>query len=54
MSIKSDKTKCMVVSSSTEDQNWNPELKAGGVEIEPVKEYKFLGIVIRNNLLFVT
>ena len=54
MSINADKTKCMVISSSTGDQNWNPELEAGGVEIEPVKEYRFLGIVIRNNLLFVT
>ena len=54
MSINADKTKCMVISSSTGDQNWNPELEADGVEIEPVKEYRFLGIVIRNNLLFVT
>ena len=54
MSINADKTKCMVISSSTADQKWNPELEAGGRAIEPVKEYRFLVIVITNNLLFVT
>ena len=52
MSINADKTKCMVISSSTEDQKWNPKLKAAGTEIEPTKVYRFLGTMIDNNLWF--
>ena len=52
MSINVDKTKCMVISSSTQDQGWNPELTAHGKEIEPVKDMRFLGITISNNMWF--
>ena len=52
MSINVDKTKCMVISSSYQDQQWNPQLEANGKAIEPVKTYPFLGNTINNNLLF--
>ena len=52
MSINVDKTKCMVISSSYQDQQWNPQLEAMGKAIEPVKAYPFLGNTINNNLRF--
>ena len=52
MSINVDKTKCMVISSSYQDQQWNPQLEANGKAIEPVKVYPFLGNTINNNLRF--
>ena len=52
MSINVDKTKCMVISSSHQDQQWNPQFEAMGKAIKPVKAYPFLGNTTSNNLWF--
>ena len=52
MTVNASKTKTMVITSSTKDQEWNPDLTAGEMDIAPVKEYKFLGVTINNNMRF--
>ena len=52
MKVNASKTKAMVITSSTKDQEWNPDLIAGEMDIAPLKEYKFLGITINNNMRF--
>ena len=52
MKVNEDKTKGMVISSSTNDTSWDPQLTAGEQKVEFTKDYKFLGITIDNSLRF--
>ena len=52
MVLNSDKTQVMVLSTSPEDNNWKPELLLDGKKLKVVKEYRFLGIIIDNQLRF--
>ena len=52
MKINASKTKSMVIASSTQDQKWDPTLKAGDKPIKLEQEYKFLGINISADLRF--
>ena len=50
MKVSTDKTKALMISSSAEDKMWNPEFMAGDDKIENVREHKFLGITIDQDL----
>ena len=52
MCLNADKTQVMVISSSRKDTNWLPELHLEERKLEVVKEYKFLGVIIDNELRF--
>ena len=52
MKVNEDKTKGMVISSSTIDTSWDPQLTAGEQQIEFTKDCKFLGVTIDNSLRF--
>ena len=53
MSVNTDKTQSMVISSNRNDTSFNPELKAGNDTISNTEWYKFLGAKIDNGLWFV-
>ena len=46
MSLNSDKTEAMVISSSNKDLKWKPVLHLEGAQVKIVSEYKFLGVII--------
>jgi hypothetical protein len=50
MVINVDKTRTMIISSSSADSNTDPELVANGERIKLVKGYKFLGPTVDNGL----
>ena len=52
MVLNSDKTQVMVLSTSPEDTNWKPELLLDKKKLKVVKEYRFLGVLIDNQLRF--
>ena len=52
MTLNTDKTKVMVISSNSKDHKWKPSLFLKGEQLEVVKEYKFLGVIIDNQLRF--
>jgi ribonuclease HI len=52
MTINGDKTKALVISSSTADTAWEPELRAGPDAIKTVNSYRFLGVTVDNGLRF--
>ena len=52
MKINADKTRTMVTSSAEADLTWDPNLKINNSMIKNVKDYKFLGVTINNNLRF--
>ena len=52
MKVNGDKTRCMIFSNSKDDQHWDPGLKAGGVPVKCVQEYKFLGVKAESDLRF--
>ena len=52
MAVNTDKTKCMVISSSSADCKWNPHLVGNGHSIDPVTDYKFLGVEVDQGLRF--
>ena len=52
MKVNEDKTKGMVISSSTSDTSWDPQLTAGEQQVEFTQDYKFLGVTIDNSLRF--
>jgi len=52
MKINASKTKSMFIASSTQDQKWDPTLKAGDKPIKLEQELKFLGINISADLRF--
>ena len=52
MVINKDKTKAMVISSSTNDTNWDIGLVAEETKIETVKKYPFMGNKMDNGLHF--
>ena len=52
MSVNKDKTQSLVISSSTKDTSWKPEIKAGTYDVKTVEFYKFLGIDIDQGLRF--
>ena len=54
MKINTSKTKTMVISSAKGDRDWNPELSTKEDQIEPVQDYRFLGVTIANDLRFRT
>lgn len=52
MCLNADKTQVMVISSSRKETNWIPDLHLEERKLEVVKEYKFLGVIIDNELRF--
>jgi ribonuclease HI len=52
MSINVDKTRTMVISSSTADMKTDPKLNADQDKIKLVESYRFLGVTIDNGLRF--
>ena len=52
MSINAGKTKAMIFTTSPEDKEWKPDLKADDVPIEIVPTYKFLGVTADRDLRF--
>ena len=52
MCLNADKTQVMVISSSRQETSWAPNLHLEGRKLEVVKEYKFLGVIIDNELRF--
>ena len=52
MAVNTDKTKYMVISSSNADCSWQPHLEGNGHQIEPVTDYKFLGVEVDQGLRF--
>ena len=52
MSLNEGKTKCMVISSNQSDLEWTPNLHLNDIQLETVKEYRFLGVIIGNDLRF--
>ena len=52
MELNSDKTQLMIISTSREDREWKPKLLLNDIQLEVVKEYKFLGVIIDNQLTF--
>ena len=52
MKVNEDKTKGMVISSSTNDTSWDPQPTAGDQKVEFTQDYKFLGVTIDNSLRF--
>ena len=52
MQVNTSKTKVMVVSSNRADLVWDPSMEAAESPIECVKQYRFLGVTISNDLRF--
>ena len=52
MSINTDKTKAMIISSNTKETNSDPQLKSVYGVIATVSKYKFLGVKIDSGLRF--
>ena len=52
MAVNTDKTKLMVISSSTADCAWKPKLEGNGHSIDPVQDYRFLGVEVDQQLSF--
>ena len=52
MRLNTGKTQVMVISTKDSDIAWKPKLHLEGVELEVVKEYKFLGVTIDGGLRF--
>ena len=52
MSINTDKTKTLILSTSSADTSWNPQLILDNEPIKTTKEYSFLGVAIENSLRF--
>ena len=53
MKVNESKTKVMVISSSSKDRKWDPELKAGKASIDLVNVYPLLGINVPADLRFI-
>ena len=54
MKLNKGKTEAMVISSSSADLRWQPNLKLDGIPVKIVKEYRFLGVTIDGGLRFTT
>ena len=52
MKVNASKTKTMVITSSSKDQKWDPELMAGDTRIKLEQLYRFLGIKVPSDLRF--
>ena len=52
MSINADKTRTLIMSTSTADFAWDPKLIVQGAPIKTTKEYKFLGVTVDRGLRF--
>lgn len=52
MKVNASKTKTMVITSSSKDQKWDPELVAGDTRIKLEQLYRFLGIKVPSDLRF--
>ena len=52
MAVNTDKTKYMVISSSSADCSWQPNLEGNGHQIDPVTDYRFLGVEVDQGLRF--
>ena len=52
MVLNSDKTQVMVITTGKKDSDWVPNLKLDGRQLEVVKEYRFLGVIIDSGLRF--
>ena len=50
MAINADKTKTLIISTSTVDRGWNPRIKVEGRELKKTSEYRFLSVTIDNQL----
>ena len=48
--IYADKTQVMLLISTKDDTDWGPELKVNESSIKRVKENKFLGVDVSNDL----
>ena len=44
MKVNGSKTEAMIISSSVDDQQWDPQLKTGETPIKLVQDYPFLSI----------
>ena len=49
--VNGSMTKCMIISSSVDDQKWDPQLMTGETPIKLVQEYPFL-VNIQSDLRF--
>ena len=52
MTINADKTKALIISTSSGDRSWNPKIKLEEEKLKTSSEYKFLGFTIDNQLRF--
>ena len=52
MELNSEKTQVMIISTKSNDRKWKPPLFLKGQKLEVVQEYKFLGVIIDNELRF--
>ena len=52
MSVNTDKTKTMIISSNPSESKYNPELKAGNDPVINTSTYKFLGPTIDDGMRF--
>ena len=52
MKINVDKTKAMVMASTSKDSSWDPKFTVMGENIKTVQEYKFLGVTVDSELRF--
>ena len=52
MEVNTEKTKLMVISSGTADCAWKPKLEGNGHSIDPVQDYRFLGVEEDQQLRF--
>ena len=52
MELNCDKTQVMIISTSRTDRAWKPTLTLNNHQLEVVSEYKFLGVLIDNQLNF--
>ena len=52
MKLNAVKTQVMVISSKDNDVAWKPKLHLEGLELEVVREYRFLGVTIDSGLRF--
>ena len=52
MKINEGKTKTLLISTKASEYSWDPEFTLNGKKVAAIKEYKFLGILVDNKLLF--
>jgi len=52
MRVNTSKTKTLVLSTANGDLKWDPELTGNGAPIDPVREYRFLGVTADGGLRF--